>query len=92
MRSVKPLWPASCRGPHRDCAPGLQALAGVTQGVDRPSRWFCPVATQGPDVDDLLALLAADPRLVVGVGGVGQVLVLVELIHAGGLPRPASRL
>jgi hypothetical protein len=30
------------------------------------------VATQGPGVDDPLALLAADPRLVVGVDGVGQ--------------------
>ena len=61
----------------------------------RPHR-YCPVATasmaaalvlagdQGPDVDDALALLARDLRPVVGVGGVGQVLVLPELLLDGG--------
>src|SRR5687767_10828690 len=36
-----------------------------------------------PDVDDALALLAGDLRPVVGVGGVGQVLVLLELLADG---------
>ena len=35
---------------------------------------------QGADVDDPLALLARDPRPVVGVGGVREVLVLAELL------------
>ena len=35
------------------------------------------------DEHDPLALLARDPRPVVGVGGVGQVLVLLELVDAG---------
>src|SRR5690606_39763071 len=35
-------------------------------------------------VDDPLAVLAGDGGPVVGVGGVGQVLVLAELVDAGG--------
>src|SRR5215469_3181896 len=63
----------------------LEVLAGVGDGVDRPSG-LGPVLAgdQRPDVDDPLALLAGDPRPVVRVGGVRQVLVLAELVHAGG--------
>src|SRR5207244_2263238 len=41
------------------------------------------VPEQGPDVHDALALLARDPGPVVGVGRVGQVLVLLELVADG---------
>src|SRR5262250_3161735 len=79
--------PAPGGGPGRPlyalARPGLQVLAGVGNGIDRPSR-LGPVLAgdQRPDVDDPLALLAGDPRPVVGVGGVRQVLVLAELVHA----------
>src|SRR5881397_609126 len=38
------------------------------------------LAEERADVDDALALLAGDPGPVVRVGGVGQVLVLLELV------------
>ena len=37
----------------------------------------------GLDVDDALALLAGDLRPVIGIGRVGQVLVLLELLADG---------
>src|SRR6266851_260599 len=62
-----------------------QVLSGVGHGVDGPARLGPGLAgDQGPDVDDALALLAGDPGPVVRVGGVRQVLVLAELVHAGG--------
>src|SRR3984885_13313956 len=64
---------------------GLQVLTGVGHGVDGPAGLGTVLAGhQGPDVDDPLPLLARDPRPVVGVGGVGQVLVLAELVDARG--------
>src|SRR5215469_15859609 len=62
---------------------GLQVLPGVGHRVDGAAGLGAVLAgDQGPDVDDPLSLLAGDPRPVVGVRGVGQVLVLAELVHA----------
>ncbi|AAS04156.1 hypothetical protein MAP_1839 [Mycobacterium avium subsp. paratuberculosis K-10] len=58
----------------------LQVLAQVGLGVDGPRRARALAGDQGADVDDPLALLARNPRPVIGVGGVGQVLVLGELV------------
>ena len=55
----------------------LQVLTGV-HALDLPA--VAVVAEQRADVDDPLALLARDPRPVVGVRGVRQVLVLLELV------------
>src|SRR5215472_15538767 len=75
--SILHTWPA---GVAR-----LQVLPGVGDRVDRSSRLGSVLAgDQRADVDDPLALLAGDPRPVVGVGGVRQVLVLAELVHARG--------
>ena len=61
-----------------------RVLPGVGDGVDGAARVAALLgADQGPDEDDPLALLAADLGPVVGVGGVGQVLVLGELVQAG---------
>src|SRR4029450_10036093 len=57
----------------------LQVLAGVDL-LDGAAEVLGGAAEQGPDVDDALALLPRDPRPVVRVGGVGQVLVLLELV------------
>ena len=47
---------------------GLQVLTGVGDGVDGAAGLVALVAgDQGADVDDPLALLARDPRPVVGV-------------------------
>src|SRR6201996_3020161 len=74
--------PPQPTGP-RGTAIELQVLAGVGDRVDRPAGLGTLLALdQGPDVDDALALLTGDARPVVGVGGVGQVLVLAELVHA----------
>src|SRR5436305_2066555 len=62
----------------------LQVLAGVGRRFDRPAGLGALAAgDERADVHDPLALLAGDPRPVVGVGGVGQVLVLPELVDAG---------
>src|SRR5712692_1292395 len=62
-----------------------KVLSGVGHGVDRPARLGPGLAgDQRPDVDDAIALLAGDAGPVVRVGGVRQVLVLAELVHAGG--------
>ena len=59
--------------------------AGVGDGVDGPPGFGALLAgDERADVDDPLALLAGDAGPVVGVGGVGQVLVLLELVDAGG--------
>ena len=50
--------------------------------IARPASAFLP-GDERADVDDPLALLAGDPRPVVRVGGVGQVLVLGELVDDG---------
>src|ERR671937_718063 len=69
-------------GPRRRVLSGLEVLAGVGDGVDGPARLGALAAgDQRADVDDPLALLTGDAGPVVGVGGVGQVLVLAELIH-----------
>src|SRR6478735_9276628 len=58
----------------------LQVLAGVRRGVDSPGALGLLAGDQRADVHDPLALLAGDARPVVGVGGVRQVLVLLELV------------
>src|SRR3954451_10678370 len=66
-------------GPGRGrCGSGLQVLAGVGGRVDGPAGLGALAADERADVDDPLALLARDLRPVVGVGRVGQVLVLLE--------------
>src|SRR5690606_19999690 len=61
----------------------LQVLSGVGEGVDGPARFGAHAAGhEGADVDDPFALLAGDACPVVRVGGVGQVLVLSELVDA----------
>src|SRR5215472_6966747 len=61
-----------------------KVLTGVRDGIDGTARLGALLAgDEGPDVDDALALLARDARPVVRVGGVRQVLVLAELVHAG---------
>src|SRR5205807_5103894 len=57
--------------PGGDPLDGAAALGLLAAGDERA------------DVDDALALLARDLRPVVGVGGVGQVLVLLELLADG---------
>src|SRR3954452_11609441 len=60
-----------------------EVLAGVGDGVDRPAGLGALLAgDQGADEHDPLALLAGDAGPVVGVRGVGEVLVLLELIDA----------
>src|SRR5665647_1763902 len=72
----------------RRAAPGRQlseGLAGRGDGLDRPTALLAALALQDrADEDDPLALLAGDPRPVVRVGRVGQVLVLLELGDARG--------
>src|SRR3954451_9441850 len=59
----------------------LEVLAGA-HTLDGPatSGLLAVIGVQRPDVDDPLTLLAGDLRPVVGVGGVGQVLVLLVLL------------
>src|SRR3954462_7050493 len=89
------------RVPRRACARGTlqqgpfsQVLAGVRRRVDRAPGLVALAADERADVDDPLALLARDPRPVVGVGGVRQVLVLLELVqarrHQVAHPQPAG--
>src|SRR5205807_7123908 len=62
----------------------LQVLAGADP-LDGPSaRGLLALGEEGAHVDDALALLARDLGPVVGVGGVGQVLVLLVLLPDGG--------
>src|SRR3954451_20079923 len=58
----------------------LQVLAGVRGGVDLLALRRALARDQRADVHDPLALLARDAGPVVGVGGVGQVLGLGELV------------
>src|SRR5439155_10077163 len=60
----------------------LQVLAGVDP-LHLATLVSLGPAEQGPHVDDPLALLAGDPGPVVRVGGVGQILVLLELVADG---------
>src|SRR5262245_20412789 len=72
------------RGVPLDAYGWLQVLARVADRVDGPTRLGALAARdERADVDDALALLAGDAGPVVGVGGVRQVLVLPELVHAG---------
>src|SRR6267142_1661462 len=61
----------------------LEVLPGVDDALDAP-KLFLRLAHERLDVDDPLALLPGDLRPVVGVGGVGEVLVLLELLADGG--------
>src|SRR4051794_32176052 len=77
--------PGSRTGSRADAwveAGSSEVLAGVRGRVDRAAGLVALAADERADVDDPLALLARDPRPVVGVGGVGQVLVLLELVEA----------
>src|SRR3954453_15944210 len=69
-------------GAQRWCGGPLQVLAGVRGRVDGAAGLVALAADERADVDDPRALLARDPRPVVGVGRVGQVLVLLELVEA----------
>src|SRR6267142_2290977 len=60
----------------------LQVLTRVDHPLDA-ALLLLRLAHQRLDVDDALALLAGDFRPVVGVGGVRQVLVLLELLAHG---------
>src|SRR4051794_25278096 len=87
-RTRQPAQP-TCASWSRRWADGREAggpsevLAGVGRGVDGAAGLVALAADERADVDDPLALLARDPRPVVRVGGVGQVLVLLELVDAG---------
>src|SRR5712691_13198392 len=77
--------PARRRAPPAPASSPLQVLPGVGHRVDGTAGLGAVLARdQGPDVDDPLALLAGDPGPVVRVGGIRQILVLPELIDAGG--------
>src|SRR2546422_7161494 len=62
------------------------SLQVLTRGDDPfdASQLLFRLAHEGLDVHDPLPLFAGDLRPVVGVGGVGQVLVLLELLADGG--------
>jgi hypothetical protein len=55
----------------------------ATVSIERPGSRALLAGDERADEHDPLALLAGDPGPVVGVGGVGQVLVLLELVDAG---------
>src|SRR5262245_3664480 len=77
--------PSVIRTARRLDDPLLEVLTGVRDGVDGPSSLDSLLAAdEGADVNDSLALLAGDAGPVVGVGGVGQILVLLELVDACG--------
>src|SRR5215203_3194034 len=62
----------------------LEILPGIGDGVDgAPGLSALVGRDQRPDEDDALTLLARNLRPVVGVGGVGQIFVLCELVQAG---------
>src|SRR4051794_39717273 len=64
---------------------GSEVLAGShpLDGAAAGGLLVLPFAEQDPQEDDALALLAGDLGPVVGVGGVGQVLVLLVLLPDG---------
>src|SRR5262245_59702732 len=62
--------------------PSLQVLAGVDDALDG-ALLVLRLAHEGFDVHDPLPLLAGDLGPVVGVGRVGEVLVLLELLAHG---------
>src|SRR3989442_3163202 len=62
----------------------LQILSGIDDALDAPLL-LLGLAHQRLHVDDPLTLLPRDLRPVVGVRGVRQVLVLLELLADGGL-------
>src|SRR3989442_15861600 len=74
-----------CRQEIQSSLPWL-SLQVLTRGDDPfdASQLFFRLAHEGLDVHDPLPLLARDLRPVVGVGGVWQVLVLLELLAAVG--------
>src|SRR2546425_8737834 len=61
----------------------LQVLTRVDDSLDA-AKLFFGLAHEGFDVHDPLALLAGDLGPVIRVGGVGQILVLLELLADGG--------
>src|SRR2546425_5502516 len=62
----------------------IQILSGIDDALDAPLL-LLGLAHQRLHVDDPLTLLPRDLRPVVGVRGVRQVLVLLELLADGGL-------
>src|SRR5947207_2993795 len=73
------------RGPPdpRAQTASLEVLPGGDPLDGAAALGLLAAGDQRADVDDPLALLARDLRPVVGVGGVGQVLVLLELLADG---------
>src|SRR5437868_4686067 len=79
--------------------PDLQVLTRPNSFDRTPARRLLALGQQGADIDDALALLARDLGPVVGVGGVGQVLVLLvflanrrrEIVGADALPFSGDR-
>src|SRR5687767_13641816 len=61
-------------------ARALQVLAGPDPLDRSPTGGLLALGHEHPEEDDALALLAGDLGPVVGVGGVGQVLVLLVLL------------
>src|SRR5437879_807288 len=61
----------------------LQVLTRVDDSLDA-AKLFFGLAHEGFDVHDPLSLLAGDLGPVIRVGGVGQILVLLELLADGG--------
>src|SRR5580700_4658302 len=58
----------------------LEVLTG-THSLNRPTTMYLAVlGEQGTDINDALALLSRNARPVVGIGGVGQVFVLLVLL------------
>src|SRR6266478_6104613 len=63
--------------------PSLDVLSGIDDLLDAPELLF-RLAHERLHVDDPLTLLTGDLGPVVGVGGVGEVFVLLELLADGG--------
>src|SRR5579884_1748975 len=71
--------PGSARRPRPAAATRSEVLPGPHPLYRPAAARLLGVGEQGANVDDALALLARYPGPVVGVGGVGQVLVLLVL-------------
>src|SRR5512132_3618700 len=77
VMAIRVFPPRAPRGRSLQVLPGVDLLDGA------PEVLGVAALDQGAHVHDALALLARDARPVVGVGGVGQVLVLLELVGHG---------
>src|SRR5215467_12661575 len=61
----------------------LQVLAGIDDALDR-ALLVLGLAHERLHIDDALALFAGDLGPVVGVGGIGEIFVFLELFADGG--------